>query len=147
MLRRPDGGMATAEKAVYNQKDQKVVLTGNVEAVRDDINIKSQKIELFYENLAGNNDPGKGRVNILEIIATEKVMLRRPDGGMATAEKAVYNQKDETVVLTGNPAVKWGKNSGEGSKITLFLKEERFVAEGSEEDKARFILNPEEEKR
>ena len=140
MLSRPDGGIATAEKAVYNQKDQKVVLTGNVEAVRDDMNIKCQKIELFYENLADNNDPGKGRAKILEIIATEKVMLRRPDGGMATAEKAVYNQKDQKVVLTGNPVVKQGTDLVEGSKITLFLKEERILVEG----KAKAVMKGEE---
>jgi lipopolysaccharide export system protein LptA len=121
-----------------------VTFTGNVEAVRDDINIKCQKIELFYENLADNNDPGKGRVKILEIIATEKVMLSRPDGGMATAEKAVYNQKDEKVVLTGNPAVvKQDTGLLEGSKIIWFIKEDIYRVEG----KAKAIMIPKGEER
>jgi lipopolysaccharide export system protein LptA len=172
-ISRPEGGIATAEKAVYNQKDEKVVLTGNpavkqgteeissddsfeidnkrhvvtfignVEAVRDDMNIKCQKIELFYENLSGDNDPGEGQVKVLEIIATENVRISRPEGGIATAEKAVYDQKDEKVVLTGNPTVKQGTDFVEGSKITLFLKEERIVVEG----KAKAVLIPNEEKR
>jgi lipopolysaccharide export system protein LptA len=126
-----------------DNKRHVVTFIGNVEAVKDDINIKCQRIELFYENLSGNNDPGKGRVKILEIIATEKVMLSRPDGGMATAEKAVYDQKGQKVVLTGNPVVKQGTDLVEGSKITLFLKEEKILVEG----KAKAVINPKEEER
>jgi len=130
-----------------DNKRHVVTFIGNVEAVRDDMNIKCQKIELFYENLSGNNDPDEGQVKILEIIAAGNVRISRPDGGIATAEKAVYDQKDEKVVLTGNPAVKQGTDFVEGSKITLFLKEERIVMEGSGENKAKAVLIPNEEER
>lgn len=120
-----------------------IIFIGNVEAVKDDIDINCQRLELFYENLSGNNDPGgEGKVKILEIVATEDVRISRPDGGIATAEKAVYNQKDEKVILTGNPAVfKQGTNSVEGPKIILFLKEERYIVEG----KAKAVVFPNEE--
>jgi len=117
-----------------------VIFTGNVEAVSDDINIDCQKIELYYENLAGDDEPEKGRFRVLEIIATEQVVISRTDGGTATAEKAVYYQNDEKVVLTGKPVVKQGADFVEGSKITLFLKEGKSLVEG----KAKAVLFPNE---
>ncbi len=73
----------------------------------------------------------------------EDVRISRPDGGIATAEKAVYNQKDENVVLTGNPVIKQGEALVQGSRITLFLKEGKSVVEG----KAKALIFPKEEKR
>ncbi len=121
---------------------QVVIFTGNVEASRDDININCQKIELYYESIAGDNEPEKGSFRVLEIIATEQVVVSRPDGGTATAEKAIYYQNDEKVVLTGNPVIKQGADLVEGSKITLFLKEGKSLVEG----KAKAILFPDESK-
>jgi lipopolysaccharide export system protein LptA len=121
-----------------------VIFTGNVEAVRDDININCQKIELYYENLAGDDEPEKGRSRVLEIIATDQVVLSRPDGGTATAEKAVYYQNEEKVVLTGKPVIKQGADFMEGSKITLFLKEGKSLVESSEDSKAKAVLFPHE---
>jgi len=128
-----------------DNKRYMMIFIGNVEAVKDDITIKCQRLELFYENLSENNDPGgEGKVKILEIVATEDVRISRPDGGIATAEKAVYNKKDEKVVLIGNPVFKQGSDSVEGSeesRIILFLNEGRVIMEGP----SKTILN--EEKR
>jgi len=127
-----------------DNKRHVMTFIGNVEAVKDDITIKCQRLELFYENLSGNNDTEEeGNVKILEIVALEDVRISRPDGGLAMAEKAVYNKKDEIVVLTGNPTVKQGTGSMEGSKITLFLKEGKSVVEGP----AKAVIFPKEEKR
>jgi lipopolysaccharide export system protein LptA len=127
-----------------DNKRNVVTFIGNVEAIKDDINIKCQRLELFFENLSGNNDSGgEGKVKILEIVAMEDVRISRPDGGIATAEKAVYNQKDENVVLTGNPVIKQGEDLVQGSRITLFLKEGKSVVEG----KAKALIFPKEEKR
>ena len=63
------------------------------------------------------------------------------------AEKAVYYQNDEKVVLTGKPVVKRGNDFVEGSKITLFLKEKRSIVEGAEDKKARAVLIPRSKKR
>ena len=128
-----------------DNKRHVVTFIGNVEAVKNDMNMKCQRLELFYENLSENNDPGgEGKVKILEIVATEDVRISRPDGGIATAEKAVYNKKDEKMVLIGNPVFKQGSDSVEGSeesRIILFLNEGRVVMEGP----SKTILN--EEKR
>ena len=52
------------------------------------------------------------------------------------------------MVLTGKPAVvKQGVIFVEGPKINWFLEEDKFVVEGSEENKAKAVLNPKEEGR
>jgi lipopolysaccharide export system protein LptA len=63
------------------------------------------------------------------------------------AEKAVYYEDDEKVVLTGKPVVKQGNDFVEGSKITLYLKEKRSLVEGSKDQKVRAVLFPRREKR
>jgi len=124
-------------------KGHVITFTDNVEAVRDDINIKCQRIEFFYENSSDNDD--LGTIRISEIIATENVRVTRPDpdGGdeiTATAEKAVYDQKGQKLVLTGNPVAKQGTNSLEGAKITLFLKEGRCLVEGAGDSNAKAVV-------
>ena len=128
-----------------DNKRHSVTFTGNVEALRDDLNIKCEKIVLFYEDPTGDNNFGEGGVEILELIATKNVILSRADGSTATGEKAVYNKNDEEVVLTGDPAVvKRGDDYlAEGEKITYYLEEDRFVADG----RARAIWSPKEDER
>ena len=112
-----------------DNKHNVVVFMGNVEATRGDITINCNKIELFYQNIPQDNqNTGKTQARVLEIIATENVRLSRPDGGLATAEKAVYNQIDEQIILTGKPVIKQGSDFVEGSKITLFLKEDSPIS-------------------
>jgi lipopolysaccharide export system protein LptA len=74
-------------------------------------------------------------------------VITRPDRGTATAEKAVYYQDSEKIVLTGNPVVKDGDGfEGGGSTITLYLKEDRYVVEGSKDDKARLFSTGRDER-
>ena len=63
------------------------------------------------------------------------------------AEQAIYYQSDERVVLTGKPVVKQGNDFVEGAKITLLLKENRSIVEGSEDSKVRAVLSPKNKKR
>jgi lipopolysaccharide export system protein LptA len=69
------------------------------------------------------------------------------DGGSALAGKAVYSQNDEKVVLTGSPVVKQGDDFVEGSRITLFLRDQRSIVEGSENKKLKAVISPRRGKR
>ncbi|MBW2609171.1 MAG: lipopolysaccharide transport periplasmic protein LptA [Deltaproteobacteria bacterium] len=130
-----------------DNKKNIVTFTGDVNARRDNLTINCQKLLLYYHNQPGIKDPEKGEMSIDRIIATGEVKIRRSDVGLATAEKAVYYQDDEKVVLTGKPVVKQGDDFVEGSMITLFLKENRSIVEGSEDNKARAVIFPKSRKR
>ena len=126
-----------------DNKDYIVTFLGDVNAKRDNLVINCQKIQLYYSNTSGEEDSEKIQANVEKIIATGDVKIRRLDGdGMAMSEKAVYYHNDEKVVLTGKPVVRQGDDFVEGSMITLFLKENRSVVEGSEGSKAKAVLFP-----
>ena len=124
-----------------------VIFSGNVVARSDTFIINCRKMLLYYHNQQPEREQGEGNTKIDKIIATGKVRVTRPDGGSAFAEKAVYYQNDEKVVLTGKPIVKQGNDFVEGAKITLLLKENRSIVEGSENKKVRAIISPRSEKR
>ena len=119
----------------------------NVEAKTPDFTINCQKMLVYYLNEPNLKDSSKEELKIDKIIATGDVKINRPEGGLATAEKAVYYQNDEKVILTGKPIVRQGNDFVEGSKITLFLREKRSIVEGSEDKKIKAVLFPRSEKR
>lgn len=127
----------------YHQKIS--IFTGEVDASSEDWTIRCEKMLVYYDNQSSkssNKESGELGVKLDRIVATGKVRIIRPDGGLATAEEAVYYQNDEKVVLTGEPVVKMGDDFVAGSRITLYLEEERSVVEGP----VKAILHPEGEK-
>jgi lipopolysaccharide export system protein LptA len=113
-----------------------------VDARKDDWIMNCNKMILFYNEPVGKADTEKEKLRVDKIVAKGSVQIRRTLGGEASAEEATYYQADEKVVLTGKPVVKQGDDLVEGSKITLFLKENRSIVEGSEENKVRAVIAP-----
>jgi len=124
-----------------------VTFTGEVNAKKDDFVLDCQKMLVYYENSSGQEGSGEAETKISKIVATGKVRINRTQGGVATAEKAVYYQSEEKMVLTGNPVVRMGKDFVEGDRITMFLKEERSVVESSKDKKVRAVIFPKGKKR
>jgi len=129
-----------------DNKQKIVTFTGNVYAQRDSFTVNCKKMLLYYHDQNPGKKPGKENMKIKKIVATGKVRIIRQDGGVAMAERAVYFQEDEKVVLTGHPVIKQGNDFVEGSKITLFLKEKRSIVEGSARKKVRAVLSPRSKK-
>jgi lipopolysaccharide export system protein LptA len=126
-----------------DNKRREVTFAGNVEARKDDMTINCQKMFVYYlEDKAAGGASEKAAFKIDRIVATGEVKINRTDGGLATAEQATYYQSEEKVVLTGKPVVKQGEDFVEGSVITLFLREDRSLVEGSGDEKVRAILSP-----
>jgi len=124
-----------------------VIFTGDVDAKREDFVINCKKLVVFYKSLPGSKEPGKGKTEVDKIVATGHVKITHAQGGSATAEKAVYYQRDEKVVLTQNPVVKRGNDFVEGDRITMYLKENRSVVESSGDRKVRAIIYPKSKKK
>ncbi len=137
----------TSQTLEFDNKRKVVVFTGNVVAKREDFTINCQKMLLYYLDSQTGRVEGKEELKIDRIIATGQVKISRPDGGLAKAEKAIYYENDEKVILTGNPGVRQGTDFVEGSRITLFLKEKRSIVEGSESKKVKAVLFPRNKKR
>jgi lipopolysaccharide export system protein LptA len=131
-----------ADSLEIDDQNQIVIFTGNVNAREKEFVIDCQKMVLYYKDQSAQPVSETGEVNIDRIIATGAVKITRPNGGLATAEKALYYRNDETLILTGKPKVKQGDDYVQGSKITLYLKENRSVVEGSKDDKVRAVYSP-----
>jgi len=86
-------------------------------------------------------------MKIEKIIAKGDVKITRSSGGLATAEEATYYWDEERVVLTGKPVVQQGEDFVEGTIVTLLLKENRSIVEGSGETRVRAVISPRSEKR
>jgi lipopolysaccharide export system protein LptA len=131
---------------IDNQK-RLVTFTGNVDARTDDLTITCEKLFVHYTGSMQKDPPQKSSIKMDKITAKGMVKITRPDGGLATAEEAVYFQKDNKIVLTGTPQVKQGDDFVEGSKITLFLNEDRSIVEGADGKQVRAVISSGPDKR
>jgi lipopolysaccharide export system protein LptA len=123
-----------------DNKKRIVVFTGSVEAEREDMRITCQRMFVYYEGSEKTAEHKGSKID--RIVAKGDVRIQRSDGGSATAEEAVYYEAEEKIVLQGRPVVKQGEDSIEGSTITLFLREDRSVAEGGADQKVKAVLAP-----
>ena len=131
-----------ADSLEIDNKKKIVTFSGNVDAKRDVFTMYCEKMDLHYVDRQSGTSPEKTQFEVEKIIASGNVKIIRTGGGSATADKAIYYQAEEKVVLTGNPVVKQGRDSVEGSRITLYLKDNRSIVEGSENRKVKAILFP-----
>ncbi len=124
-----------------------ITFTGDVNAKKGDFIVNCQKMLVYYESSSANEKTGDVETKINKIIATGQVKINRGQGGMATAEKAVYYQQDEKMVLTGNPVAKQGNDFVEGDRITIYLKENRSVVESLKNEKVKAVIFQKSEKK
>jgi lipopolysaccharide export system protein LptA len=84
--------------------------------------------------------PTFGNRAVSVIDATGNVVIQRGEK-RAKSKKAVYHQQDETLVLTGDPEAWEEGYRVTGTKMTMFLREDRSIVEGS-----RVVINDREPK-
>jgi lipopolysaccharide export system protein LptA len=130
---------------VDNQK-RIVTFTGNVNAKKDDFVVDCQKMLVYYRPAPDKGSKDEFSQGIDRIVATGQVRVTRKEGGVATADKAVYFQEDDKIVLTGHPSVQQGKDLVKGDRITIFLKENRSTVESTGKERAQAIIFPKKRK-
>lgn len=112
--------IVTANKLLLLSDKRKFTYTGNVKVVQGDMTLLSKKLD---GNYSSDN-------KIQEMIAREDVVIEKGKNIKAKGEKAVFTESNKTLVLTGNPEILQGKNLLTADKITIFLEEDRSIAEG-----------------
>ncbi len=122
----------TAQRAEFDTKAHKAVYKGSVKVVRGDVTMYSNQLEAFLDQEGKEIDyiVASGDVKILQ----EKRVI--------TAQKAVYYEAEQKVVLTGEPVSRQGKNVVEGKRMTYFFNQERIVVE-----EAKSVLHPDKTKK
>ena len=116
--------MVVKSKTLEVNNEKKIVFfKGDVNASKDDFVINCQEMLVYYASTPGGENPEETKTKIDKIVATGNVRIERAQGGIATAEKAVFYQGEEKLVLTGNPAVNQGNDSIKGERIIIFLSQ------------------------
>lgn len=136
----------TSNRMTVRSQEDKIVFEGNVFIKKGTLKIKADRAEIFLaEKKSGEGeskplkssasllkDPAsKGEKEVSRIEATGNVDLQQ-DEKHAKAQKGVYDQKKNEVVLTGEPEAWENDYRVKGKVITFFLNENRSVVEGSE---------------
>jgi lipopolysaccharide export system protein LptA len=103
-----------------DRKRNTIVYKGRVVTVQGEMTLNSDALTAYYE---------PEMKQIKEVIAEGKVNVTQGDR-IATGAKAVFNQKEQTLVLTGNPVVRQGNSQISGTRITFYIEQDRAVAEG-----------------
>ena len=143
----PEPIVIESKSLEMNNELKLVTFLGDVNAKIDDFVIDCNKMLVYYENPPDQKATGEVEARINKLVATGDVRINRVQGGVATAENAVYYQGDEKIVLTGSPALKQRNDLLEGDRITIFLKENRIIVDGSEDTKVNVTIFPGREKR
>ena len=113
-----------------DRKAKMVVFRGEV-AAEEDFLLCSDELRLFY----GDGD------EIDEIVATGNVRIFQ-DERTSRSGKAVYDRRERTIVLTGEPFITQCTDTVKGEKITVYLDEDRAFVEGGEGGRVRAVIMP-----
>ncbi len=124
----------TSQVLEADNKNMVILFKGNVIAKQGDLTIQADMARVHYEKQEGGTE-------IREIVASGNVKIYEGDR-LATGNKAVLNNREQTIVLTERPKVLQGKDMVSGEKITVFLKEEKSLVEGGPERRVEVILYP-----
>lgn len=111
-------------------KNGTVVFKGNVIAVKGDLTINADRLDVIYTEKKTGSKEGKQRRVLKKIVATGHVKIVQGKK-VGTGQKAVYDKRAEKLVLTGDAQVWEGSNRIKGNRITLYINEDRSVVESS----------------
>ncbi len=126
-----------------SEKTGTVTFTGHVVARKGGLTIYADRLEVFYEKKKDTKGDKKKKRVLQRIVATGHVKVLQA-GKVGTGAKAIYDKRHERVILLGAAQVTQGPNRISGDRITLFLNEDRSVAEGSKHEKVEAIVYPSE---
>lgn len=122
-----------SKKMTVDFEKNEIVFKGDVKVLQSDFSLTAGEVTAIF---------GESADDIKRIIASGHVKIRKADK-MAWGEQAVYDREGATVLLTGTPVLKQGRNFIKGEEIQFSLVEDRMEVKGSVE--AEFLLSGEME--
>jgi lipopolysaccharide export system protein LptA len=132
----------------YNDK-KTAVFSGNVVASQGGRTIYAEQVTIYYREdgkaLGQPSASAKDSNSIEKITAKGNVKVIEGER-MATGDDAVFDQDAQKITMTGNAVLKEGKNIIKGSKVVIFLQENRGVVESGEKKRVSATIYPDEKK-
>jgi lipopolysaccharide export system protein LptA len=139
-----------SDRMEVKYKDNVILFEGHVIVKQDNLTITGNRMTVYItqppkkESTNGSEkDLSKenmaDRIDRIEVEGDVKISQ---EDKIATADKSIYYQKEQKIVLMGHPTVSQGKDVLRGRLITLYLSEERSVVEGGQEAPVEAVLYP-----
>ncbi|MBI3247195.1 MAG: hypothetical protein HYZ50_11890 [Deltaproteobacteria bacterium] len=145
---------------LYEKK--RIVYRGDVVAIQGDVTMKSDLLTVIYEDAQPTNSsadtgsanaeptpasPGvaASKQRLKEIVAEGHVDIISGNR-RATGKKAIFNEAQRVVVLSGEARVQELGNWVSGERVTVYLDEKRSIVEGGGGDRrAEMEIRPEQQ--
>ncbi len=111
---------------------------GDVKVTRGDFHLESKEMKVYLKSQSQNNT---NQIDWAEAIGGVKMRYGEKFG---TSEKALYYSDEEKVILEGN-ALLWERgNRIRGSRVIIFLKEDRAIVESKPGEKVELLVTERE---
>ena len=132
----------SADELVGDEGSKSAEFIGNVKVVRGEYTLTTDRLKVFFDAMEKTvNEKDVSRVNIKEIVAVGHVRILSR-GLMASADRATYDRKTRTLVLTGeNTEVHRNGSRIKGDQITIYIDSERVEVTGNSEDRVKGVFN------
>jgi lipopolysaccharide export system protein LptA len=122
----------TADRMEANRKLRTVNYLDNVVVKKEDLTIYARKIEFLFDE----------KMEEIQKITAEGTIRVLDADKSATADKAVYLNDRDVLILTGNPKVWQGDNVIAGTKMTILRGEDRIIVEGEGKERVTSVFYP-----
>jgi len=122
-----------SEEMTVDFENNKIVFKGDVKVLQSDFSLTAGEVTAIF---------GESADDIKKIVASDDVKIQKADK-MAWGEQAVYDRERATILLSGAPVLKQGRNFIKGEEIQFNLDEDCMEVKGSVE--AEFLLSGEKE--
>ncbi len=131
-----------ADELVGDENAKSAEFIGNVKVIRGEYTLLTDRLKVLFDAIekpaAGKSHP---RTNIREIVAEGHVRILS-DEFTANADRAIYNRKTRTLVLTGeNTEVNRDGSRINGKQITIFIDTEKVIVSGNSENRVQGVFN------
>ncbi|MCP5080145.1 MAG: hypothetical protein GY948_00420 [Alphaproteobacteria bacterium] len=117
----------SADSMELLEEQKKAVFTGNVDAVRGKIKLKSNKLVVDYAEVKRKNGSKKTEVRFLNATGNVKIVSGNQT---ITSDRAKMNVKTNKAIISGNVTVVQGKTRLKGNKLHLNLTTGKSRMEG-----------------
>ena len=145
----------TSDSMNYDPGTRQVTFQGNVHVTRDDFQIWSEKLIIYFSKEIKNKQSqgknasattGQDLSEVEKIVALQKVRIVS-QGKKGFCEKTTYWQKNGLMQMEGNPRLEDGENQIQGEIIKLYTLDNRSeVLGGKKRVEAIFYSRPDKVK-
>ena len=122
----------TADRLLADSARETVTFEGNVRAVQGEVTLFSDRLFAEYS----------GTARTIETITAEGNVRVIHAGKEGRAERAVFYNQEQRIVLSGGATLSQGEDSLAGDKVTIYLRENRSVVTGGDRGRVRAVIHP-----